>query len=96
MTPLLIPVSIERLSIRRVPPPGKGRVWEPNMVELVRTNDPVLISWLVAALAGDGIEAVVLDQHASIMEGSISAIQRRVMVGEDDLVEAKKILEEHV
>ena len=65
------------------------------MVELIRTNDPVLISWLVAALAGDGIEAVVFDQHASVMEGSISAIQRRVMVADDDLEGARRILEEH-
>ena len=65
------------------------------MVELIRSNDPVLISWLMAALAEDGIEAVVLDQHASIIEGSISAIQRRVMVVNDDIGRAKRVLEEH-
>jgi hypothetical protein len=33
------------------------------MVELTRTNDLVFISWLSAALAGEGIEAIVLDAH---------------------------------
>lgn len=64
------------------------------MVELTRSNDPVFLSWLIAHLSGDGIEAIVLDSHASVMEGSISAIQRRVMVLEEDLTEANIILAE--
>jgi len=64
------------------------------MVELIRTNDAVFLSWLLAQLAGEDIEAVVLDAHASVMEGSISAIQRRVMVVERDLWRAKGILAE--
>ena len=64
------------------------------MEELVRTNDPVLLSWLTARLSGLGIEAVVLDTHASVMEGSISAIQRRVMVESHNLGRAKRILAE--
>ena len=64
------------------------------MVELTRTNDPVLLSWLLAQLSDEGIEAIVLDAHASVMEGSISAIQRRVMVIDDDLAVARSILAE--
>ena len=64
------------------------------MVELIRTNDAVFLSWLLARLSGEGIEAVVFDTHTSIMEGSISAIQRRVMVIEQDLWRAKHILVE--
>ena len=64
------------------------------MEELVRTNDPVLLSWLTARLAGENIEAVVLDAHTSVMEGSISAIQRRVMVVSDDLARARQVLDE--
>ncbi len=64
------------------------------MVELVRSNDAVFLSWLMAQLSGEDIEAVVLDTHASIMEGSISAIQRRVMVAKEDLWRAKSILAE--
>jgi len=62
--------------------------------ELVRTNDPVLISWLTARLAGEDIDAVVLDTHTSVMEGSISAIPRRIMVETRGLLRAKQILAE--
>jgi hypothetical protein len=62
------------------------------MVELLRTNEPVLLSWLLAELAAQGIESVLLDLHTSVLEGSISAIPRRVMVEEVDLPRAKRIL----
>ena len=64
------------------------------MVELTRTNDPVLLSWLTAALRGEDIEAVVLDTHTSVMEGSISAIPRRIMVLDRDLRRARRVLAE--
>ena len=64
------------------------------MVELTRTNDAVLLSWLVHALAEGKIEAIVLDGFTSVMEGSISAIPRRVMVHSDDLSRARVILHE--
>ena len=64
------------------------------MEELTRTNDPVLLSWLTARLADEDIAAVVLDTHASVVEGSISAIQRRVMVDRSDLVRARALLAE--
>jgi hypothetical protein len=52
------------------------------MKELLRTNDLVRLSWAEAMLADAGIETLVLDQHTSIVEGSIGAIQRRLMVAE--------------
>ena len=64
------------------------------MKELTRTNNLVMISWLQAALAGEGIQAFVLDGHTSIAEGSISAIPRRVMVADEQLERAKKVLAE--
>lgn len=64
------------------------------MKELVRTNNPVLISWLRALLADSNIECVVLDTHTSVLEGSALAIPRRVMVVDDDLGRAKQLLEE--
>ena len=63
------------------------------MIELLKTNDPVLISFVQATLADAGIEALVLDTHASILEGSASAIPRRIMVMDEDLETAKQILE---
>lgn len=63
------------------------------MVELLRTNDPVLISWLDALLADAGVEAVVLDGYTSIVEGSINAIPRRLMVCDEDAVAARRVLD---
>ncbi len=65
-----------------------------GMVELLRTNDPVLISWLRALLADEDIGMVVLDAHASILEGSANAIQRRVMVADEDFPRAQYLLEQ--
>ena len=64
------------------------------MVELTRTNDPVLLSWLTARLARENIKAIVLDIHASGIEGSIIAIQRRVMGDDGDLSRAKQLLDQ--
>lgn len=55
-----------------------------DMRELLRTNDPVRLSWAQAVLRDAGIDSLVLDHHTSLVEGSIGAIQRRLMVAERD------------
>jgi hypothetical protein len=62
------------------------------LVELLRTNDPVRLSWLIALLAAEGVEAVILDTHTSMVEGSIGAIQQRLMVENDVADRARRIL----
>lgn len=64
------------------------------MIELLRTNDLVRLSFLSALLRDSGIEPIVLDQHMSVLEGSASAIPRRLMVTDDDAVMARRILVE--
>ena len=64
------------------------------MKELLRTNDPVRLSFVEALLSAAGIESVVLDQHTSIIEGSIGAIQRRIMVDDRDHGRARLLLRE--
>jgi hypothetical protein len=64
------------------------------MVELVRTNDVVLLSALEALLASAGIESFVLDRHASALDGSIGALPRRLMVRADEGPRARRLLEE--
>jgi hypothetical protein len=54
------------------------------MQELLRTNDLVRLSWIEALLTDAGIGCLVLDQHTSLIEGSIGAIPRRLMVAERD------------
>jgi hypothetical protein len=62
------------------------------MKEVLRSNDPVLLSWAEALLADARIGTVELDTHTAILEGSISAIQRRLMVADDDFTAARRLL----
>jgi hypothetical protein len=62
--------------------------------ELVRTNDPVLVSAIEALLDGAGIEHVVFDQNMSVMEGSVGVLPRRLLVPDDRYDEARKLLQD--
>jgi hypothetical protein len=62
------------------------------MAELVRTNEPGLISAIEALLGEAGIPYQVADRSMSILEGSIGAIQMRVLVPEDYRAEARELL----
>ena len=66
------------------------------MLELLRTNDIVLISWITSILEEEGIEIIVFDNHMSILEGSAFAIPRRIMVHKDDYTNAKTTFESAV
>ena len=62
--------------------------------ELVRTNDAVLISAIEALLKSAGIPHLLADQNISVLEGSIGAFQRRILVGEDEIDAARELLTE--
>ena len=62
------------------------------MRELLKTNDPVLISLVEAVLSGEGIAVLVADQHMSALEGSVGVLPRRLLVAEDDLFRARVIV----
>lgn len=59
---------------------------------IATTNNPVRLSFLTALLADAGITAITLDLHASVMDGSIGALPRRLMVADEDLVPARRVL----
>jgi hypothetical protein len=60
--------------------------------ELVRTNDIVLVSAVGALLDGANIHHLVLDQNMSVIEGSLGILPRRILVHEDDHLEARQLL----
>lgn len=64
------------------------------MKELLRTNDVVLISFVEALLKEQSIQYLVLDQNMSVLEGSIGAIPRRLLVPEHLISRARRILTE--
>jgi len=59
---------------------------------VVMSNNPVRLSFLTALLADAGIEAILLDGHTSVLEGSAGAIPRRLMVATDDYPLACRVL----
>lgn len=62
------------------------------MKELMRSTDPVRLSHAVAVLESEGILPFLLDQHMSVLEGSIGILPRRLMVADRDYFIAKAIL----
>jgi Putative prokaryotic signal transducing protein len=64
------------------------------MRELLITNDPVLLSYVEVLLADQGIDAVIFDRHISLMEGSIGAFPRRLVVDEDHWSRADRVMQD--
>jgi tRNA1(Val) A37 N6-methylase TrmN6 len=64
------------------------------MRELVRTNNAVLITAIEALLKGADIPHAVLDQHMSVMEGSLGMLPRRIVVGDEHHDDARRLLED--
>jgi len=62
------------------------------MIELVRSNDPVLLSFVAALLKDSGIEHFLADGYMSILDGSIGAIPRRMLVDAERADEARRLL----
>ena len=62
------------------------------MNELVRSNDSVLISFATSVLVDAKIEHSVADSHMSVIDGSIGAITNRILVPEDQLDAARRLL----
>ena len=64
------------------------------MKELLRTNDPVLLSYVSALLEQGDIAFIVADTNMSVLEGSIGILPRRVLVESARLAQARSLLTE--
>ena len=64
------------------------------MQEILRTNDPVLISFARATLESEGIDCLVVDGNMSVLEGSLGILASRMLVPESDAGEARRLLTE--
>ncbi len=62
------------------------------MKELIRTNDAVIISFVESLLKDAGIGCFIADQNMSVLDGSIGVLPRRVLVVDEDIVAARRIL----
>ncbi|RXF68079.1 DUF2007 domain-containing protein [Hansschlegelia zhihuaiae] len=64
------------------------------MQEIIRSNDPVLLSFVRATLEAEGVEILVLDGNMSVLEGSLGILASRVLVHEEDAPRARRALED--
>ncbi|MGO4447364.1 DUF2007 domain-containing protein [Phyllobacterium sp. TAF24] len=64
------------------------------MIEIMRTNDPVLISFVESLLKDAGIRYFIADSNMSILEGSVGILARRVLVDSGREEEARKLLKD--
>lgn len=64
------------------------------MREIVRSNDAVLLNFIVVLLRDAGLTPHLADEHISAMEGSIGALPRRILLMPDELQQAKRVLKE--
>jgi len=64
------------------------------MLEIIRTNDIVILSLAQSLMKDAGIHCMVADQSMSVLEGSLGLLQRRLMVDADRADEARRILKD--
>ena len=62
------------------------------MIEIVRTNDVVIISVIESLFKEAEIIYMVADQNMSVLEGSIGLLPRRVLVSSDHEAKAVSLL----
>ena len=62
------------------------------MVEILRTNDLVLISAVESLLRAAGVGCFVADQHMAAVEGSLGFLPRRILVEKGDEAQARRLL----
>ena len=63
---------------------------------VLKTVDPVVLNYAANVLEQEGIKAVEFDTHASVMDGSMGFLPRRLMVLDEDFDRAQKLLRQVV
>lgn len=62
------------------------------MAELVRTNDPAMISVIEGLLTSAEIPYHVADRNMSVIDGLLEVIKVRILVPDERLAEARELL----
>jgi tRNA1Val (adenine37-N6)-methyltransferase len=66
------------------------------MRPVLKTNNPVLLSFAQSLLGEAEIDFVVFDENASVMDGSLGILPRRLMVADDDFERGQAVLREGI
>jgi len=64
------------------------------MIELLRSNDVVILPFAEVLLREAGIKCTVLDRHISNSEDSVGALNQRLMVHVEDETYARALIAE--
>jgi Putative prokaryotic signal transducing protein len=64
------------------------------LVEIMRTNDLVLISVIESILTAERVAFFVADQHMAAVEGSLGFLPRRIMVDKREEGRARRLIAE--
>jgi len=62
------------------------------MEELLRTNNPVTLSFVESLMRDAGIGVLVADENMSIMDGSLGILPRRILVESERIEQARRIV----
>jgi len=65
------------------------------MKQLLSTTDPTIIAFAKALLQGEGIDCFEMDVNMSVLEGGIGLFPRRLMVVDDDLSRALRVMKDN-
>ncbi len=65
------------------------------MKEILRTTDPLDITFATALLKGEGIRYFSFGEHMAAMEGSTRVFPRRLMVADEDEFIAAVVLRDN-
>ena len=60
---------------------------------MIRTMNPVTLSFAQAVLKDAGIESFLFDMNSAILDGSTILVRKRLMIIDDDETEARELLE---
>ncbi|MDA4844871.1 DUF2007 domain-containing protein [Hoeflea poritis] len=63
------------------------------MEELIRTNNVVTLSFVGSLLKEAGIQYFIADENMSVLDGSINALSRRLLVDAERVEEARRLVE---
>jgi|GEM_PF-616659 len=63
------------------------------MICLIRTMNPVTLSFAQAVLKDAGIESFLFDMNSSVLDGSTIIVRRRLMIIDEDEEDARELLE---
>ena len=71
---------------------GRGLAIKAFMRAVLKSLDPVMLNFAANLLEQEGIDSVIFDTHASVMDGSMGFLPRRLMVSDGDFSRAADLL----